>query len=190
MTEKASQPLRKLVEFSKKFHSKKCDFRPKYEKYLKSKNDFKRPLWPFNKKLWPKFFCWLHTWQHSRFAPADLSFPSGSSESPTPASAEGASCPDGWVGGDQNGPLILLIFKYVNKQNVLIPNMVSKLVYVFFIKSNDHFSSFFWGGEKYSVSFIFPVYLNRKRKLTLMSKKTTASRSSKNLLMGSNMSLF
>ena len=26
-------------------------------------------------------------------------FPSGSSESPTPASAEGASCPDGWVGG-------------------------------------------------------------------------------------------
>ena len=81
------------------------------------------------------------------------------------------------MGGYQNGPSILLIFKYVNKQNVLIPNMVSKLVYVFLIKSYDHFSSFFLGGEKYSVSFIFPViHLNRKRKLTLMSKKTTASR--------------
>ena len=64
----------------------------------------------------------------------------------------------GWLGDDQNGPSILLIFKYVNKQNVLIPNMVSKLVYVFLIKSYDPFSSsFFLGEEKYSVSFMFPV---------------------------------
>ena len=37
---------------------------------------------------------------------------------------------DGWVGGDQTGPSILLIFKYMNKPKVLIPNMLSKLVYV------------------------------------------------------------
>ena len=33
-----------------------------------------------------------------------------------------------WVGGDQNGPSIFLIFKYVNKQDFLISNMVSKVV--------------------------------------------------------------
>ena len=44
---------------------------------------------------------------------------------------------DGWVGGDQKGPSILLIFKYVNKQDALIPNMVSKVVYGFFIKSYE-----------------------------------------------------
>ena len=41
-------------------------------------------------------------------------------------------CPDGWlgwwVGGDQKGPSIFLIFKYVNKQDVLIPKMVLKVV--------------------------------------------------------------
>ena len=31
----------------------------------------------------------------------------------------------GWVGGDQKGPLIFLIFKYVKKKDVLIPKMVS-----------------------------------------------------------------
>ena len=63
--------------------------------------------------------------------------PSGSSESPTAASAEGASCADGrvdrWMDGDQKCPSIFLICKYVNKQNVLIPNMVSKVVYGFSI---------------------------------------------------------
>ena len=34
----------------------------------------------------------------------------------------------GSVGGDQKGPSILLIFKYVNKQDMLILNMVSKIV--------------------------------------------------------------
>ena len=46
----------------------------------------------------------------------------------------------GWVGGDQKCPSILLIFKYVDKQDVLIPNMVSKVVYGFFIKSYEHFN--------------------------------------------------
>ena len=40
----------------------------------------------------------------------------------------------GW-GGDQNGPSTFLIFEYVNKQNVLIPNMVLKIVFGFFITS-------------------------------------------------------
>ena len=83
---------------------------------------------------------------------------------------------DGWV-GDQTGPSNLLIFKYVNKQYVLITNMVSKFVYGSLIKSSDHFSSFFLIGKKYSVSFIFLVIpLNRKRKLTMMSTKTRESR--------------
>ena len=33
-----------------------------------------------------------------------------------------------WMGGDQNGPSIFLIFKHVNKQDVLIPNILSKVV--------------------------------------------------------------
>ncbi len=57
-------------------------------------------------------------------------FPSGSSDNPKPTSAEGASFPDGWmggwVGGDQKGPSI---FKYIYKLDTLIPNMVSKIVY-------------------------------------------------------------
>ena len=36
----------------------------------------------------------------------------------------------GWVGGDQKGPSIFLIFKYINKQDALISNIVSKVVYV------------------------------------------------------------
>ena len=47
---------------------------------------------------------------------------------------------DGWVGGDQKGPSIFLNFGYINKQDVLIPNMVSKIVYGFFIKSYEHFT--------------------------------------------------
>ena len=38
----------------------------------------------------------------------------------------------GCVGGYQKGPSIFLIFKYINKQNVLILNMVIKIVYGFF----------------------------------------------------------
>ena len=83
------------------------------------------------------------------------------------------------IGGDQKVPSILLIFKYVNKQNVLIPNMVSKLVYVFLIKSYDPFSSFFFVVKKsiqLALCFQLPIHLNRKRKLALLSKKTTTSR--------------
>ena len=36
--------------------------------------------------------------------------------------------------GDQKGPSIFLVSKYTNKQNVLIPNMVLKIVYFFSIK--------------------------------------------------------
>ena len=43
------------------------------------------------------------------------------------------------MGGDQKGPSIFLIFKYVNKSDELIPKMVSKVVYGFFIKSYEHF---------------------------------------------------
>ena len=35
----------------------------------------------------------------------------------------------GWVGGDILGPLIFLKIGYNNKQDVLIPNMASKVVY-------------------------------------------------------------
>ena len=38
-----------------------------------------------------------------------------------------------WVGGDQKGPSIFFIFKYVNKQNVLILKMVLKIVNDFFM---------------------------------------------------------
>ena len=46
---------------------------------------------------------------------------------------------DGWTDGDQKCPLIFFIFKYINKQTVLIPNMVSKVVYGFYIRSYEHF---------------------------------------------------
>ena len=35
----------------------------------------------------------------------------------------------GWVGGDHLGPSIFLIFKYVNKQHVLIPEVDLKVAY-------------------------------------------------------------
>ena len=45
----------------------------------------------------------------------------------------------GWTDGDQKCPSILFIFKYINKKNVLIPNLVLKIVYGFFIRSYEHF---------------------------------------------------
>ena len=58
-------------------------------------------------------------------------------------SLEHLYCPDGWVGGwvggDQKGPSIFLIFKYNNKKTVLIPNMVLKVVYGLYIRSYEHF---------------------------------------------------
>ena len=46
----------------------------------------------------------------------------------------------GWMGGDQKCPSIFLIFKYNNKKTVLIPNMVLKVVYGFYIRSYEHFN--------------------------------------------------
>ena len=43
------------------------------------------------------------------------------------------------MGGDQKGPSIFLIFKYVNKQDALIPNLASKVVYDNYIKSCEQF---------------------------------------------------
>ena len=49
-------------------------------------------------------------------------------------SLENLYCPDGWMGGDQKGPSIFLIFKYnINKKNML------KIVYEFFKRSYNHF---------------------------------------------------
>ena len=45
-----------------------------------------------------------------------------------------------WVGDDHLGPSIFLIFKYINKQTVLIVNMVLKVVYGFYIRSYEHFN--------------------------------------------------
>ena len=45
----------------------------------------------------------------------------------------------GWMGGDQKGLLIFLIFKYINKLDVVISNIVLKIVYGFYIKSYEHF---------------------------------------------------
>ena len=45
----------------------------------------------------------------------------------------------GWVGGDHLGPSIFLIFKYITKQTLLIPNMALKVVYGFDIRSYEHF---------------------------------------------------
>ena len=56
-------------------------------------------------------------------------------------SLENLYCPDGWRGGgDQKRPSIFLIFKYnINKKNMLIPNIVSKIVYGFSKRSYKHF---------------------------------------------------
>ena len=60
-----------------------------------------------------------------------LNFPLGSSESPTPANSEGASCVDGRILRMIFYPLRFSSIKYVNKQGMLILNMVSKVVYEF-----------------------------------------------------------
>ena len=52
MMEKMLQPIKKLEKFSKKIHMRKCTFSgKKNEKYLNSKNDFKKLLGLFNKDL-------------------------------------------------------------------------------------------------------------------------------------------
>ena len=52
MTEKASQPRKKVSEVFQKIQYEKMRFQlQKYEKYLDSKNDFKKLLGPFNKDL-------------------------------------------------------------------------------------------------------------------------------------------
>ena len=43
----------------------------------------------------------------------------------------------GWAGGDQKVPSIFLKIGHSNKQDVLIPNLVSKIVYGFKIKSYE-----------------------------------------------------
>ena len=43
------------------------------------------------------------------------------------------------MGGDQEGPSIFLIFTYINRQNVLIPNMVLKNVYGCYVRGFEHF---------------------------------------------------
>ena len=70
-----------------------------------------------------------------------FSFPSGSSESTTPTSARSARVVrvGGWVGCDQKGLSIFIIFGYINEQNVLILNMAWEVVYSFFVRSYDHF---------------------------------------------------
>ena len=44
----------------------------------------------------------------------------------------------GWVDGDDMGPLIRLILEYMNKPDVLVSNLVSKIVRMFHIKSSEH----------------------------------------------------
>ena len=56
------------------------------------------------------------------------------------------------MGGNQKGPLILLIFTYVNKEHLLILNMLSKVVYVFLIKSYEFFKFQIW---KFKVDYHF-----------------------------------
>ena len=51
---------------------------------------------------------------------------------------------DGWVGGDFLPPSILLINRYVNKLDVLVTNMVLKLVNGFYIKSYDQLKLEIW----------------------------------------------
>ena len=48
-----------------------------------------------------------------------------------------AYCSGRWVGGDEKGPSIFLHIGCSNKQDVLIPNLASKIVYGFLIKSYE-----------------------------------------------------
>ena len=59
-----------------------------------------------------------------------LFLPSATSDNPTPTAPKARVVRmGGRVAGDQNGLSIFLIFKYVNKQGALIPNLASKVVY-------------------------------------------------------------
>ena len=75
---------------------RKCDCSQKNEKYLNSKKDFIKLSGPFNKKLWAilVFLNVVNFSEPTHQQPVRTSIhflKSGSSESPTPASA-GASC--------------------------------------------------------------------------------------------------
>ena len=59
-----------------------------------------------------------------------LFFPSGSSDNPTQVAPKARVVRiGGWVGGGKKGPSIFLKFEYSNKQDVLHPNLASKVVY-------------------------------------------------------------
>ena len=54
----------------------------------------------------------------------------------------------GWVGGDQEGPSILLKIAYSTKQDVSIPNLASQVLDGFYIKS--------YGKIKFEILVHFP----------------------------------
>ena len=78
---------------------------------------------------------------------------SGSSDKLPPTSTEDANCPDGFLDGldggwlgwlvdfGHNGPsfIFILTYRYINKRNALIPNMVYKVFYSYWIKSYGQF---------------------------------------------------
>ena len=65
--------------------------------------------------------------------------PSGSSESPTPPSAEGASCPDGWVGGwESKGSFDFPHFIVYIQEKCVDSKYGVKVVYGSYIRSYEH----------------------------------------------------
>ena len=59
-----------------------------------------------------------------------LFFRSGSSENRTPMRAPARVVrKGGWLGGDKKSPSIFLKPQYINKKNVLIPSLGSKVTY-------------------------------------------------------------
>ena len=58
--------------------------------------------------------------------------------------ARSASCPDGWVGGDQKGLSIVLILIYIKRKDVLISNLPFKVEDRLLIKSCKYFSFLFF----------------------------------------------
>ena len=85
---------------------------------------------------WDFYYIFLISPQAPKF-PITLVFPFGVQRQPY--TNERASCPDGWVCGNNLGLLIFLKIGYNNKQDVLIPNMASKVVYGYQIKSYEQF---------------------------------------------------
>ena len=61
------------------------------------------------------------------------------------------------MGGDQKGPSIFLIFKYINKQNVLILNMVIKNVLRLSFRSYEHFK-FQNSASQSKIKIIFLIF--------------------------------